>query len=633
VCRGEPGLESGPGSVEALARIALRGAWPGESEFPMGAGGGERSGPPGAGPLPSWVGGLAAWAERGRGRAGVDSAPCARTEEPLPFQDILLPLVEIAGERLASRPELPSGAFAPSAHADLERGLLLWLCQLCGPALLHEFSLYRLTRQSALDRIGSRAGGRALYESFARDVLCGDLLLLLGEYGALARLATVVVDRWTDMAAELGRRAAADRELLGRAFTRGRDPGRVSAVRWLSMDRHEGGRVILAVRFESGLHLVYKPRPVALEQRFSELVGWLDRRGRLRPRLRVARVVPRGGYGWMEVIRHAPCRDIAAAERFYRRAGSLLALVHALGGVDFHMENLIAHGEHPVLVDMESIMYPRALPAAVSSPEPSDGNPPVGLTDSVLATDLLPREHDARPFACSGLAGGTEFGSGSVERRKWDAVNTDDMALRLGPATVRRPENLPSLGGERLDPSQFREEIVEGFSSTYGMLVETRESLLAPDGAWLRFAGLPVRFVPRPTHVYGWIERRAGRPECLLSGADRDAELDVLERSSASWDPRRRSHFERLVASERRALREWDIPCFRTLTDSRDLPLPGDGLLKDFFEQSGYERATRRLQRMDEADLEVQVGHIVRALQGRTPIGRPSAHQSISASP
>jgi hypothetical protein len=36
---------------------------------------------------------------------------------------------------------------------------------------------------------------------------------------------------------------------------------------------------------------------------------------------------------------------------------------------------------------------------------------------------------------------------------------------------------------------------------------------------------------------------------------------------------------------------------------------------------------------MDEADLEVQVGHIVRALQGRTPIGRPSAHQSISASP
>ena len=40
--------------------------------------------------------------------------------------------------------------------------------------------------------------------------------------------------------------------------------------------------------------------------------------------------------------------------RFYRRQGALLALLYALEATDFHAENLIASGEFPVLIDLET---------------------------------------------------------------------------------------------------------------------------------------------------------------------------------------------------------------------------------------------------------------------------------------
>ena len=39
-------------------------------------------------------------------------------------------------------------------------------------------------------------------------------------------------------------------------------------------------------------------------------------------------------------------------KRFYERQGGYLALLYMLQATDFHHENLIAAGEHPVLLDL-----------------------------------------------------------------------------------------------------------------------------------------------------------------------------------------------------------------------------------------------------------------------------------------
>ena len=64
-------------------------------------------------------------------------------------------------------------------------------------------------------------------------------------------------------------------------------------------------------------------------------------------------VVDRCDYGWMTYHGQQPCECVEDVENYYRRAGAILCLVYAVNGTDFHCENLIAHGSHPVLVRVQ----------------------------------------------------------------------------------------------------------------------------------------------------------------------------------------------------------------------------------------------------------------------------------------
>lgn len=121
---------------------------------------------------------------------------------------------------------------------------------------------------------------------------------------------------------------------------------------------HDDNRCVLALTFGDGSRLVYKPRDLTIDLAFASLLDWLGQRG-LPLRLMMPRLVNCESYGWVEFIAPASCPDGAAITRFYRRAGQLLALLHVLGGIDCHFENVIAHGEHPVVVDCETVLHPR----------------------------------------------------------------------------------------------------------------------------------------------------------------------------------------------------------------------------------------------------------------------------------
>ncbi len=67
----------------------------------------------------------------------------------------------------------------------------------------------------------------------------------------------------------------------------------------------------------------------------------------------------RGAYGWTEFVEAQACDTPEQVQRFYERQGGYLALLYFLEATDFHLENLIAAGEHPVLVDLEALFHPR----------------------------------------------------------------------------------------------------------------------------------------------------------------------------------------------------------------------------------------------------------------------------------
>ena len=74
------------------------------------------------------------------------------------------------------------------------------------------------------------------------------------------------------------------------------------------------------------------------------------------------------------ITRHAPMN--AGFALFFRRAGAWLALLHVFAATDMHQENMIACGDHPVPIDLETILQPSADEHKMPTPKARLSTPP-----------------------------------------------------------------------------------------------------------------------------------------------------------------------------------------------------------------------------------------------------------------
>ena len=138
-----------------------------------------------------------------------------------------------------------------------------------------------------------------------------------------------------------------------------RAASRVARIEGDLADPHNGGRSVQIVRFEDGSRVVYKPKDLRLDVAWHSLI---ERLNRAEPpiALKAVRAIARDGYGWTEFIDHTGCADQDGCKRFFRRAGAWLALFHCFAANDMHQENMIAAGDHPVPIDLETILQANA---------------------------------------------------------------------------------------------------------------------------------------------------------------------------------------------------------------------------------------------------------------------------------
>ncbi|MBP7775510.1 MAG: type 2 lantipeptide synthetase LanM family protein [Acidobacteria bacterium] len=540
--------------------------------------------------------------------AGSDYAVPLDPADPQPFEDVWRPVVfaarRLLAARFAGRPDLLSWLSEPAA-STLERALLVRLAHLAAPALYEEFDGHRPVGPVLLARmIGDRPGGdgdaryRAFVARLGREEGLGALAV---RWPSLARLVSLAVSDWVDAAAELLVRYAADRRALAPFITGGDGaPGVIAGIAPYLSDPHRGGRTVAILEFESGARIVYKPRPLAMESALQQLLAWCNRSGALPCDLRTVPVLDRGDYGWMAHVAARPCESRDAAERYYTRAGMLLALLHLLRGTDCHWENLVAAGEHPVLVDAEALFHHDLAPAVFGE----DVVPPGTSLDhafeqSVLRTGLLPRwapgQDGGIGLDISGLGGVGHLPS--VRQRQWVAVNTDTMRQDVVEAPLAPRANTPSLGEQQADPDDYVDWIVTGFEAFCGLVQSRRGLLLSSSSPLKEFADLPVRFVYRPTSTYHAILRAAATAPCLREGIDRSLALEAVARAylqsagrPAAWP---------VLAFESAALERGDIPYFqaRTSGTALDAGVPVAG----FFDRASHACALERLASLDEA--------------------------------
>ena len=332
------------------------------------------------------------------------------TEKPLPFADVLLPAVLVGRQKLLTclgsvsrSPDcLPLELLDEGAYLKLERSLLQRLVNLSAKTLQFEFANFRPHDYNLLnlllEEFNLLAEGisgncsKKYYIAFVEKLLQSGWLAFFQKYAVLGRLIATTVDFWVEATAEFLQRLQADKsEIEGVLHLTEIPLGKVTAISGSLSDFHNRGRSVLILTFASGQKLVYKTKNLGLEVVFNQLLDWCNQHGAPLP-FKAIKLLERHSYGWVfDYVEQLPCEDEAAAQRFYQRAGMLLCLLYVLGGNDCHYENLIASGEHPVLVDTETLLHPQANPIEGSVQAIEEMTEiEQQFQDSVLRTGLLP---------------------------------------------------------------------------------------------------------------------------------------------------------------------------------------------------------------------------------------------------
>ena len=447
-----------------------------------------------------------------------------------------------------------------------------------------------------------------------------ETLRILLEYPVLARQLVTSAQLWLNTTVEFLSNLCADWPSIRTAFSAGRDPGMLLEVSDDAGDSHRGGRSVRIARFDSGFRIVHKPRSLAIDVHFQELLGWLNDHG-TQPALPLLIVLDRGDHGWQEFVAPETCTSREAVSRFYARQGAYLALLYALAATDFHSENLIASGENPVLIDLEALFHPRLVEFNQSDAELVAANE---LYSSVMGTGLLPdRIGGKKPSEGLDLSG---MGGAGGQLSPWESPyiedrGTDRMRLVRKHLTTIECANRPTLNGTPIDLLDYRPALMDGFALTYRVLLANREELLSEQGPLERMRNDEVRVVLRPTRMYGQLLFESYHPDVLRDALDRDRLFDRL------WVAAQQSpQLEKIVGQEQEDLWRGDIPIFTTRPGSRDLFHPGGGEVSDFFREPPI--TGHRLAHLSDADLDRQLWFISASLA--TVAGAPRRRRTSS---
>jgi type 2 lantibiotic biosynthesis protein LanM len=579
-------------------------------------------------------------------------------EKPLPFEDVLLPACFVARQKLLTclgfdslSPDcLPLELLSKEAYLAMEHSLLSNLVNLCEKTLELEFSRFRPLGSSLLNILLKETNAtpnKNYYLKFVQKLLEDELLSFFQKYPVLGRLIATRIDFWVKATAEFLQYLKADKEEIKQVFIQSQpnvdrvsqspiELGKVVEIQSDLSDPHKGGRCVIALTFESGLKLVYKPRNLGLEVAYNEVLEWCNQQDVPLP-FKIFKVLNRQNYGWVEYVEQKPCEDEAAARRFYQRAGMLLCLLYTLGGNDCHHENLIANGEHLVLIDMETLMhhdqkhledFPQATAQMLSNEK--------FWNDSVLRTGLLPcwdiNKDNRIAYDISGL--------GSIEPQalpwrvlQWKSVNTDNMHQVYQTVTIPVAKNMATLNGMPLSPNDYLEELVGGFRQMYHLLIEKRQFLLGKSSPLATLKTQSVRFIFRATKVYGVLLEKTLTPELLQNGIDRSIELDILGRAFLTTENQPKAWS--ILHSELRAMEQLDIPYFEANSNSDNLSFRLEQPIEEFFVAPSYHQVLSRLQKLNEADLAQQLGIIQGAFYARVARSvseLPANRQSLTVS-
>ena len=350
---------------------------------------------------------------------------------------------------------------------------------------------------------------------------------------------------------------AADLALLEAAFSIA--ARQISAIELGLGDPHGRGETVCLVSVGS-VSLVYKPRASREALFYNRLLEHLHEwTGADCFSVRGPRIFSRPRHSWIEKIDNLPCEQATDVELFYKRMGAQIAVIHALNGIDFHYENIIACGSSPVMIDLECLFTASTsdllteLPAgcALSSSFKA-------IQQSICSSGFVPFSQKSNNDQ-SGLTRQALF----ISTRRALVFEGGFYHLRkIEFEHQLAQKHLPLLQGERIGPQAYKTALFKGFEYAYGALMVHRHAIME---MLEQSAGeLTTRVLLKNSQRYADFIGLIRHPRFMQNMLDRELLLATL------WKDLKEPYRERGIARYEIAdLQRSSIPCFTMALNAR----------------------------------------------------------------
>ena len=372
-------------------------------------------------------------------------------------------------------------------------------------------------------------------------------------------------------------------------------------------DTHEKGKTVLIFQFNNNKKMIYKPRDLRIINAYNKFLDWVNKKSRLLE-MKSLQGIYQEDYAFEMFVENKSCNSNEEIANYYIRFGQLIAIAYILSANDLHLENLIANGEYPILIDLETILQGKI---------PYQSNEKGGIAElainlyleSVKSTALLPmlaftNNKEGKGIDLSALGGKEVELPFKILLPVYSG--TDEFKFEYQNYVRPGSHNLPRLREVIVTFEDYRNEILTGFEKMMTFFLEEKDNLKGENSIFNAFKGFKVRNVLKNTETYVNLLSYINHPNYAKNMLKKEKLIENI------WSYPHKNKL--IIKFEYEDMMIDDIPVFFSIADEKNLISSNSNEVNHFLVKSGYENVLDRINLLNDEEIQKQSSIIKVAL-------------------
>ncbi len=413
---------------------------------------------------------------------------------------------------------------------------------------------------------------------------CGEFLK---KYPVMTDLLIRKIGDYINYVNEILQHFYQDRETISKEFHIEQNAMKIIKISFNQDEEHFPGRMVARVGLKGGQRIYYKPHSLLLTEKYQKIENWLWEKMGLEKSRHL--VVSRDDYGWEQEVTEAECKCTKEIKEYYYRCGAECCLTYVLGMTDIHMDNVIAHGKYPVIIDTE-FMFDRRIEVGTQRK-----NLQQNLMDTVIHTGFVPNGMGTMHVNVSVLNTCDEQRL-PVKMPMVINKGTSEMNISYHYPKLSHKKNMPIYEGKYISFENYMNEFINGFRRAYDCIKADSEVLVEMCQPIMK----KVRYLFRNTQEYYMYITSFNFPELMRNQAKRQLSLWHMNRGLHCNETYR----VKILIYEMQCVYDGIVPIF--YAEGKNLLMGDDEYIENYFQRDNEQQLKLRVEKLSDWDKDFQ---------------------------